>query len=838
MKTESPNSPTSKKNKVWYLFHKGEEMRYEENIVMAKLYLEKARKLGADVADQIIKASILESLGFCYSAGAEYEKAIKTTNDAIAAFKRLSGERGQLGQGNCLVSVGTIFKNLGKYEEAMPYYENGLEILLRLRNKNPLEVSYEMMLGNAYGNMGEFHNEIKKHEQAIELCQEALKIFKKAGNKLEEARALHNTGIAYTGMGNFKQCIEYCEKSAHIFKEIGNKQGLLDSYQVLANNYRYIGKIDISKRYFESCIANDIHLDMNQLTDLAMLYGNRGLLDYEIALTQFLNFRDAKESFERCIDSFKLSIETTDKILDRLSEDSNLTAFSDRFYRWYDHLTAPFILSGRSTAALLCLDLGRAKILRNFVYQQVKRQVGDKVKSSFESSWKTIENGNEKEIICSLTREIQLSESNATVLFYNFNRAGIFTIWVIDACGCVSLKSSDPIDTNFSTSYEELVDNIKTVLEKTSVRLSREYSFFDHLKAPDLEEMNANKFTCRPHSSEEKVRERTNHNGRKEKMKDGKNEFRAPAKGVDKSCGDDLTKEARSRLYKALIDPVKSLIKGTKLILVPQRSLFFVPFSSLVDENGSLLSEKYQIQIIPSVHVLASSMQTSSGKRIGGSLFVGNPNCESVQLPSLPSAADEVEYLASLLGAKPLTEHMASKSKVMNLMSDASIIHIAAHGQEGTGHIFLAPESKKSNDGAHPISSSHLLTQSDVLKCKLSARLVVLSCCHSGRGKISSEGVLGIARSFLGAGAKSVLVTLWAINDLFTQKFMKVFYEKILEETSACMALKETMNNFQKIGQYDSFLYWAAFEILGEDVSFTKGEIAEIQRRNKDVKLV
>jgi CHAT domain-containing protein len=321
-------------------------------------------------------------------------------------------------------------------------------------------------------------------------------------------------------------------------------------------------------------------------------------------------------------------------------------------------------------------------------------------------------------------------------------------------------------------------------------------------------------------------------------MKDGKNEFRAPAKRVDKSCGDDLTKEARSRLYKALIDPVKSLIKGTKLILVPQRSLFFVPFSSLVDENGSLLSEKYQIQIIPSVHVLASSMQTSSGKRIGGSLFVGNPNCESVQLPSLPSAADEVEYLASLLGAKPLTEHMASKSKVMNLMSDASIIHIAAHGQEGTGHIFLAPESKKSNDGAHPISSSHLLTQSDVLKCKLSARLVVLSCCHSGRGKISSEGVLGIARSFLGAGAKSVLVTLWAINDLFTQKFMKVFYEKILEETSACMALKETMNNFQKIGQYDSFLYWAAFEILGEDVSFTKGEIAEIQRRNKDVKLV
>jgi CRISPR/Cas system endoribonuclease Cas6 (RAMP superfamily) len=64
---------------------------------------------------------------------------------------------------------------------------------------------------------------------------------------------------------------------------------------------------------------------------------------------------------------------------------------------------------------------------------------------------------------------------------------------------------------------------------------------------------------------------------------------------------------------------------------------------------------------------------------------------------------------------------------------------------------------------------------------------------------------------------------------------MEVFYEKIFEEKSVCLALKETMNIFQRCGPYTSFLYWAAFQILGEDVSFTKLEIEEIRGNNKKI---
>ena len=605
-------------------------------------------------------------------------------------------------------------------------------------------------------------------------------------------------------MRKTKESIQCCQESTRIFTEIGNKNDASMSIGVLAMGYEALDDVENSKRYYQKCI--DIKLDMKQFADLAIAYGNKGLLNYRIGLQKFLSFGDAKEDLECSVEDFKLAIQSTDKVLTSLSVDNNRTAFSDRFYRWYDELTAPFNLLGRSAAALLFLDLGRAKILRQLVYKQVNLQANNEDQSIFEASWLTIENKKEKERIRHLSKEIQPAETDATVLLYNFSHAKILTIWILDADGCVFLKTSDPSGIS-STAQEELEDNVRKLLEQASVVLPRGYSFLiQSLVDFQYENVKASK------------------------VSETKRDYRSPATRAHKSC-DDFAKKARSRLYRSLINPVKSFIKGTKLIIVPQRCLFFAPFSSFIDENGCLLSEKYQIQIIPSIHVLAMSIQSSSGKPIGNSLFVGDPEVQHVGLSRLSWAAEEVQYLASLLGSKPLLGAVATKSKVLDLIPNASIVHIAAHGDEQTGHIFLAPDESKST--TYQTSSSYLLTQSDILKCNLTARLVVLSCCDTGKGQVSSEGVLGIARSFLGAGASSVLVTLWRINDKFTKLFMTVFYEKILEEKSACLALKETMNEFQRSVEFKSFTFWAAFQIMGEDVRFSKAEIEEIRRNNK-----
>ena len=820
-----------RKNQILDLIHKAEKMRLNENIDESIIYLNQAKKKNNKVGDQYLEALILEGFGFCYETSDNYEKAIRNATDAIVIFQKLPGPEGRLGNANGLISLGNIYARLGRYKKAIGYQEEAIQILLKMRKeaargqrqkktiKKALEqenitIQREKFLGIAYGNMGQTYNELKDYEKGIRLSLEALQINKKSGDKFEEARNLLNIGNAYGQSGAPKKSIEYCEESARISIEIGNKQCECSSYGVLATSYMTLGDVATSKRYYQMSI--DINVNMNQCAELAIVYGNYGLLNCKIGLRKFLSFGDAEESLEYSVENFKLAIESTDKVLTSLSVDDNRTAFSDRFYRWYDELTAPFNLLGRSAAALLFLDLGRAKILRQLVYKQVNPKENHEDQSTLESSWLTIQNKKEKERICALTEKIQLLESDATVVFYNFNRAEILTIWILDADGRVFLKTSDPGE-NFSTAQEELENNLKKMLDQGSVVLPRGYSFFNPLAVVDTKakDVNCRVETASHEESHKEVTER---------------DYRSPAKRSDKTC-DDLAKETRSSLYRALISPVKSFIKGAKLIIVPQRCLFFAPFSSFIDENGCVLSEKYQIQIIPSIHVLAMSIQSSSGMPIGGSLFVGDPEVQLAGLSRLPCAAEEVQYLASLLDSKPLLGPMATKSKVLELMPEASIIHVAAHAHEQAGDIFLAPGSSKST--AYHTSSSYLLTQSDILKCNLTARLVVLSCCNTGKGQVSSEGVLGIARSFLGAGASSVLVTLWRIYDKFTKLFMTVFYEKILEEKSACLALKETMNQFRRSEEYKSFTFWAAFEIMGEDVRFSEADIEEIRRNNK-----
>jgi CHAT domain-containing protein len=821
MDQKDESSAISKNYVIWHLLLAGKQMESKQQMDEAKNVVNFAREVYSKPWNKAQEAACWEQVCTVYWNGCEYGKCIKALNTAIFIYKQLSGKERQLA--HCLVKLGTTYNSLGKYDEAMAQLEEAIEMSSR--------VGDEIVLGMAYTIKGETYIIQGKLEEAMSFFQKGLEISEKTGNEPDKARNLHNMGNTYFLQRKLKEAIDYCEKSVRIHTGIGDKKSVALSYSIIAISYGWLGETDIAEHYFK--MSKDIGCELFPPIDLS-IGGNKALMYYYISLSKFLskilfpNSDDPRESLEICVASSKLAMESSDEILACLSVDSNKTSFVDQYYYSYDFLTWPFNLLGRSTASLLFLDLGRAKILRHLVYKQVENQEEDNGNSSFQSSWLTIENGKEKEIIFNLAREIQLLESNATVLFYNFNCAEILTIWVLDANGCVSLKTSDP--QILSTSRKELKSHIKTLLEKASVVFPRGYSFFKPSTVINFEDENAKESTSS--LSEEKAEEEMSRGAMKAENVEMESEYRAPCKKADVSCN-DLAKDTRLHLHKALIDPVKDLIKGTKLIIVPHDCLFLAPFSSFIDEIDCPLSEKYEIQIVPSLHVLAISMQAGTSKKIGGSLFVGNPEVKDTRLPSLPSAQEEVEFLASLLDAKPVTGSMATKHKVLNLMPNASIIHIAAHGHEQSGHIFLAPESGKPNDGAHPILSSDLLTQSDVLGCKLSARLVVLSCCHSGTGKLSSEGVLGIARSFLGAGANSVLVTLWKINDRFTKEFMKVFYEKICDEKSVCLALKETMNKFQRSKEYSSFLFWSAYEIMGEDVRFTKSEIEEIRRNNK-----
>ena len=281
---------------------------------------------------------------------------------------------------------------------------------------------------------------------------------------------------------------------------------------------------------------------------------------------------------------------------------------------------------------------------------------------------------------------------------------------------------------------------------------------------------------------------------------------------VEKSC---QSSENPFRPFNdAVIAPIVDLLKSKfdELVIVSDGALCLIPWAAIV--------ESMRIRTVPSltIYKVISSVPVGHHKKTGA-LLVGNPCLSELEkpLPDLPCAQEEVEMIASILSTRPLTGREATKAEVIKRMSSVGLIHIAAHGNKRTGEIALSPNLGLTSK--FPQEKDFILNMSDVQAANLRARLVVLSCCHSGRGRIlKGEGVVGIARAFLAAGARSVLISLWAIDDEATMVFMKTFYQHLKEGKTASAAIYQTMKFLRESKNFSETRYWAPFQLIGDDV--------------------
>jgi len=267
----------------------------------------------------------------------------------------------------------------------------------------------------------------------------------------------------------------------------------------------------------------------------------------------------------------------------------------------------------------------------------------------------------------------------------------------------------------------------------------------------------------------------------------------------DKPGNTDDPEPSLTLFYELLVNPVSDLPDQPEIIIVPDRNLYRVPFPALLNGSGKYLSERFRIRVVPSLSTLKLIQDSPADYHCEtGALVVGDPDVGVViyreevnkKFVPLPGARKEAEMIARRLGVWPLLGQDATKKAVLEKLNSVSLIHIAAHGNAERGEIALSPP--RSTTGV-PLEDDYLLKVSDISKVKVRAKLVVLSCCHSGRGQIRAEGVVGIARAFLGAGARSVLVALWALDDSTTKKLMSRFYEHLVRGESASVSLHAAM---------------------------------------------
>ena len=272
------------------------------------------------------------------------------------------------------------------------------------------------------------------------------------------------------------------------------------------------------------------------------------------------------------------------------------------------------------------------------------------------------------------------------------------------------------------------------------------------------------------------------------------------------------TNNALQPLYDVIISPIADVIHGEELVIVPEGLLCLAPWAAL--------SEYIRIRTVPSLtslKLIASLPEEYHSK--SAALLVGDPCVKEVptSLSPLPYAKKEVEMIGEILNTPPLTGKEATKGEVLKRMTSVGLVHIAAHGRKETGEIALAPNTGWTSK--FPQEKDFMLNMSDVQAIRLRASLVVLSCCHSGRGEVlKSEGVVGLARAFLCAGARSVLVSLWAIDDEATMEFMKSFYQQLREGKSTSITLHQAMKSLRDSEKFSSMRHWAPFVLIGDDV--------------------
>ncbi|AFY66204.1 Tetratricopeptide TPR_1 repeat-containing protein [Geitlerinema sp. PCC 7407] len=290
--------------------------------------------------------------------------------------------------------------------------------------------------------------------------------------------------------------------------------------------------------------------------------------------------------------------------------------------------------------------------------------------------------------------------------------------------------------------------------------------------------------------------------------------------GGTRAAGSDL-----DQLYQWLIAPVAQYLPQNpddRVVFVPQDALFWVPFAALRAADGTYLIEKHTLSVSPSLQVLQLTERLRAQNRAAtsASLVVGNPTMPKVTvaageppvpLPNLPGSESEAKAIADLLGTQPLLGAQATKGAVLQQMRSASLIHLATHGLMDDfrglgvpGAIALAPSG--ADDG--------LLTASDLLTLQLQARLIVLSACNTGRGKLTGDGVVGLSRSLIAAGTPSLLVSLWAVPDAPTADLMVTFYQQLQQDPDKAKALRQAM--LATKAKYPEPSAWAAFTLIGE----------------------
>ena len=256
---------------------------------------------------------------------------------------------------------------------------------------------------------------------------------------------------------------------------------------------------------------------------------------------------------------------------------------------------------------------------------------------------------------------------------------------------------------------------------------------------------------------------------------------------------------ALHHLHDLLIAPLSAMLRAERLVIVPFGDLHLTPFHALWDGEHHLL-ERHEISYAPSASVeLLRRQRARSGALTTMAAF-------ALRDPSIPQAEVEVKIAASRFpGAHVFIDDAAQVNALRTVAAGCDVLHFATHGLFRPDNPFFS---------AIKLADRWIDVQ-EIYRLPLQSRLVILSACESGAVQVrGGDEAIGLVRGFLGAGAQSLIVSLWNVHDASAAQIMNDFYDELLaRQPHASAALRAAQRRAIDAGRHPYF--WAPYIAIG-----------------------
>jgi tetratricopeptide (TPR) repeat protein len=799
--------------------------QYKEALDYLKQSLEIKRRIG-DVTGE---SSCLMNIGNVYYSLGQHKEALDYLKQSLEIKRRIGDVKGEAG---CLANIGNVYYRLGQYKEALDYLKQSLEINRRIGDVK-CESGSLMGIGNVYNSLGQYKEVLENYRQSLE-------INRRIGDVRGESACLNNTGNVYGSLGQYDKAIELFQETVKISERIGVLEAVWTGYMGLGKSLWKSGKGEEAVAHYKKAV--EVIEELYQFTkglkeeERSSMIGEKSFVYREfIGLLLELHRKNPNKGYGK--EAFIISEKSKSRTFqEMIAKAGAKIAFSgeskDETFRKMIEREQQLVIEITNQRTLLTKELSKPERERN-------QEVIDSLKSQLAKSEKTLADL-EKEIESKYPRYADLKKPKSltveelqeilkpdeTVVSYvgGKDKVAVFVI------GKKSFKLIE-----IGTSKEELsklirrfrrgLEDIREVKDLEKFKPEVAYELYQKIFSPLSSELRG---ITKLYISGDDIL------------------YTLPFEAlVDKKIDEKAFNEARERggVYLSeygtlhyLIDtytitylPSVSVLRSLRKYEKPGYGKWSKPLVAFADPIFSEEEIKKEVKdkvkdkglkpkgINPETQLTVQIMTRSTG---------------SEKLGRLKESAQEAEAISKELKSKKEDIYLREKATEENVykadLKNARYLLFSTHGLLGGDFSGVAEPALALTLIDNPPGRDGFLTMSEVLGLDLNSELIILSACNtSGRGDKtgSGEGFVGLTRSFMYAGGKSLLVTHWSVEseaarDLMVNT-MRLMRGKTkpdaLREAKLSMKKSIMQKGNEKLSLSHPF-FWAPFVLVGEAI--------------------